>query len=268
MRPVGLGWRDAWAAEAFESPALVDHYELITDNLLVTQGPRRAQARRLRELRPVYLHGLSLDVAGLDAIDWSLVDQVAQLAQELQPGFVSDHLCFTRLDGRHTYELLPAPFTQTHLVHTRARVDALQERLGRVLVLENVSSYVRYQEDELDEATFTAELLRRTGCKLLLDLNNLHVNACNHRFDSTVFLERLPADSVAGYHLAGHQQRDDAAGERFLFDTHDAPVSEAVWGLFSKAVERFGAQPVTLEWDDKLPPFRQAVAEARQARGQ
>jgi uncharacterized protein (UPF0276 family) len=257
----GLGFRTQHAAEIARDPGPVDWFEVLSDHYIGVGGPRRALLERLRQDHPLALHGVSLSIAGSEPLDREYLDGLAVLAAWLEPVFVSDHLCWTAFGGRHSHDLLPVACTREALAHVAERVAQVQERLGRRLLLENASAYVAFRAREMEEAEFLAELSRRTGCGLLLDVNNLVVNAANLGSDPKRLLEALPADAVGYLHLAGHAVLPDVR-----IDTHDADVPDAVWTLFEAAARRFPAAGVILERDDNFPEYRVLVAEVGEAR--
>ncbi len=261
-RPLfGVGLREVHLSELCARPEVCELYEIITENVCFARGAKRERLRWLAERANMGLHGLSLNVCGHAELDEGFLRELRALADELGALYVSDHLSWTRHGARSTYDLLPTPFTEAALDHTAARVQHVQERLGRPLVLENVSTYVRFASDELSEAQFTRALLERTGARLLLDVNNLYVNATNHGFDAAEFLRQLPDESVAAVHVAGHERR-----ATFCFDTHDRPVSEEVWALYRAAMRRFSAASTVVEWDSAIPPLSTLLAEVARAR--
>lgn len=202
------------------------------------------------------MHGVSLSIAGNEPLDEEYLRDLKRLAQRVQPAVISDHLCWTGVDGRNLHDLLPVPYTVEALRHVEARVGRVQDYLGRMLLLENVSSYLGYAGDDMTEAQFLAELARRSGCGLLLDVNNVYVSAMNQGFEPSDFMESLPLMAVRQIHLAGH------SGEGgILVDTHDAPVCDAVWALYEKAVERFGMVPSMIERDDHIPALDELLGE-------
>jgi hypothetical protein len=257
----GVGFRTEHAGEIARAPGAVDWFEVLSDHYLGVGGKRRALLERLRAAHPLALHGVSLSIAGSEPLDRAYLDGLAALAAWLDPVFVSDHLCWTALGGHQSHDLLPVACTKQVLEHVAARVAHVQERLGRRLLLENASAYVAFRAREMEEADFLAELARRTGCGVLLDVNNLVVNAANLGIDPEHALEALPADAVGYMHLAGHAVLPDVR-----IDTHDAAVPSAVWTLFEAAARRFPAAGVILERDDDLPAFAQLVAELEEAR--
>jgi hypothetical protein len=259
--PFGVGFRTEHAGEIARAPGAVDWFEVLSDHYLGVGGKRRALLERLRAAHPLALHGVSLSIAGGEPLDRAYLDGLAALAAWLDPVFVSDHLCWTALGGHQSHDLLPVACTQQVLEHVAARVAHVQERLGRRLLLENASAYVAFRAREMEEADFLAELVRRTGCGVLLDVNNLVVNAANLGVDPKRALEALPVDAVGYMHLAGHAVLPDVR-----IDTHDAAVPSAVWTLFEAAAQRFPAAGVILERDDDLPAYPQLVAELEEAR--
>jgi uncharacterized protein (UPF0276 family) len=256
----GVGLRaahyEAWSRGA---PA-VDWVECITENYLDVGGRPRAMLRSLRARMPVVLHGVSLSIGSADPLHRGYLDSVRRLAEEIEPAWVSDHLCWSSIDGHYLHDLLPVPYTAEALDHIASRVQAVQDLLRRPLVLENPSTYLTFTESTLTEWEFLAELARRTGCGLLLDVNNVYVSARNHGFSPDDYLEGIPVGSVWQFHLAGHTDLGT-----HLVDTHDAPVCDAVWDLYRKAVRRFGPVAALVEWDDKIPALEAVVAESQRA---
>ncbi len=262
MRGFGLGLRRPHHAQAMRGPVDgVDWFEVITENLMVDGGNPRRVAREVRAHHPVVLHGVGLSIGSTDPLDARYLDRLAALCDELEPALVSDHLCWTTLGGHNTHDLLPMPYTEAALAHVAARVAAVQERLGRRILLENPSTYAVYRGAELTEAAFLAELATRADCGLLLDVNNVYVSCTNHGWDARAYLASLPAARVGYLHLAGHSH-----GETLLIDTHDAPVIEEVWALYAEAVRRFPDAATCLERDDDIPALDVLVAELSRAR--
>jgi hypothetical protein len=257
----GVGFRTQHAAEIARDPGTVDWFEVLSDHYLGVGGARRRSLARLRERRPIALHGVSLSIAGTEPLAREYLDGLAALAAWVEPLFVSDHLCWTALGGRESHDLLPVARTEAVLAHVAARVAEVQDRLGRRLLLENASAYVAFRAHEYEEADFLAELVRRTGCGVLLDVNNLVVNAANLGTDPERALTALPADAVGYLHLAGHAVLPDVR-----IDTHDAAVPPDVWSLFAAAARRFPHAGVIVERDEEIPPYAELVAEVEEAR--
>ena len=243
----------------------VDWLEIVSENYLVDGGRPMAMLDRIAERWPLAMHGVALNIGGSDPLDRDYLRALAQLAKRAKPAVISDHLCWSRHRGVQLHDLLPLPQTEATVRHVAARVHEVQDALGMRIALENVSSYLRFAGDELDEAAFLSAIAAESGCALLLDVNNVYVNAHNHGFDAFAFIDALPRDAVAQIHLAGHGV--DALGSGLLIDTHDAPVREGVWTLYAHALRRFGAVPSMIERDDHIPPLAETLAELDIARG-
>lgn len=252
------------AGDALASP-LPDWLEIVSENYMVDGGRPLAMLDRIRERWPLAMHGVSLDIGGSDPLDRKYLRALARLARRVRPALVSDHLCWTRHAGVQLHDLLPLPCNDDTLRHVAARVRQVQDALGTQLVLENVSSYLRFANSTMDEAELLSALVVETGCGLLLDVNNVYVNARNHGIDAIQYLDGLPRHAVKQLHLAGHSE--DALGSGLLIDTHDAPVCAEVWDLYAHALARFGAVPSMIERDDDIPPLAGMLAELDIARG-
>jgi len=207
------------------------------------------------------MHGVSLSIGGTDPLDEDYLTRLAGLAKRVEPAWVSDHLCWTGVQGVNLHDLMPLPYTEEALEHVVARVRRVQDTLRRRILLENVSSYVSFAQSQLSEWEFLAEVAERADCLILLDINNVHVSATNHGFSSLDYLRGIPAARVQQFHLAGYEQ-----GDRLIIDTHDAPVSNPVWELYAEAVRRFGRVSTMIERDDHFPPLTELLAELDHAR--
>jgi len=216
---------------------------------------------RVRSEMPVALHGVSLSIGGVDPISETYLAELAELAARIDAFSVSDHLCFGTFGGHYAHDLWPLPYTEEAVAHVVERVRKVQDRLGRRLLLENVSSYVEYRASSLTEWEFLGEVVTRADAGILLDLNNVFVSARNHGFSAHAYLCALPVGRVQQIHLAGHTDTGS-----YLFDDHGSPVSAEVWRLYEQSVERFGAQPTIVEWDERLPELAVLEAEADHAR--
>lgn len=237
-----------------------DWLEVISENFFEPGGNPRHVLRTVREHVPVAMHGVSLAIGSVDSLDARYLDRLTELVREVQPALVSDHLCWGRIDGRYAHDLLPLPFTEEALAHVTERVLAVQDRLRRPLVLENVSSYLTFAHSTLSECEFLRALVERTGCRVLLDVNNVFVSAHNHGFDPVHFITHLPRGCVAQIHLAGHQRHGE-----MLLDTHDAPVCDEVWALYRVALDAHGEVATCIEWDDDIPALAGLLAESARA---
>ncbi len=256
----GIGLRPPHFEAVLQDATGIDWVEVITENFMVAGGNPRAVLRQIRARMPVVLHGVSLSLGSVDPLDKTYMDRLADLARETEPAWISDHLCWSSFGGHTAHDLWPLPFTEEALTHVVARVAAVQERLGRRILVENVSSYLQFVDSALTEWEFLAELCARTDCGVLLDVNNVFVSAHNHGFSARSFVEGIPVGRVGQIHLAGH--RDEGT---HLLDTHDHPVCDGVWDLYQDAVRRFGDVPTLIERDDAIPPLADLVAESRKA---
>ena len=257
----GAGFRSAHFDEIARAPRAVDWFEVVSDTLIGVGGTRRAMLDRLRADYPILLHGVGLSIAGTDPLDASYLRGLRELADSIEPVFVSDHLCWTGFGGKVSHDLLPVAFTPEVLDHVAARVAQVQEVLGRRLLLENATAYLAFAGTQIDEGEFFAALCARTGCGMLLDVNNLIVNAHNLGVDPQPVLAAIPESAVAYMHLAGHAVLPDVR-----IDTHDAQVPAAVWELYAVAARRFPQAGVIVERDDALPAFAALAAEVECAR--
>jgi hypothetical protein len=262
---VGVGLRPVHYAEILERAASdelrVDWFEAISENFMVPGGRPLRMLRQVRECRPLVLHGVSLNIGSADPLDRRYLDELAALARRYEPAWMSDHLCWTGVAGRNLHDLVPLPYTAEAVRHVAARVRRVQDRLGRRIALENVSSYLTYAADQLDEWDFLVAVAEEADCGILLDVNNVFVSAHNHGFDARRYLDAIPPERVFQVHLAGHSEQGP-----LLIDTHDHPVRDEVWELFEHAVRRLGRVSTLIEWDDHIPPFAQLEAEAGRAR--
>ena len=256
----GLGLRTDHYADFIEDSARlrqrVDWLEIITENYMVAGGKPLQMLDRIRSNFPMVMHGVSLSIGGSGSIDTGYLSQLKQLIARVEPAWVSDHLCWTGTNGLNLHDLLPLPYTQAALRHLVDRISQVQEFLGRKILIENVSSYVTYRADEMTEWEFISELLQRSGCELLLDVNNVYVSSVNHRFNPRDFIDGIPAAKVRQIHLAGHEDHDS-----YIIDTHDHPICAAVWDLYGYTVKRLGEVPTMIERDDNIPPLAELIAE-------
>jgi len=257
----GLGLRTEHYADILDGKPAVDWFEAVTENYLVAGGRPLHNLMRVRERFPIALHGVSLSIGSTGPLDLSYLTQVKALAARVQPVWISDHLCWTGVNGKNLHDLLPLPYTEEALAHVVARVRAVQEILGQRILLENVSSYLGFQESRMTEWEFLTAVATEADCLLLLDVNNVYVSSVNHEFDPITYLDAIPADRVQQIHLAGHESHGD-----YLIDTHDQPVPDAVWSLYTEALKRFGVVPTMIERDANIPPLAELEAELRIAR--
>jgi uncharacterized protein (UPF0276 family) len=239
----------------------VDFVEVISENFMVDGGRPLHVLDQIRERHPVILHGVSMSIGASEGLDRAYLDRLRRLADRVDPLWVSDHLCWTGTGGFNSHDLLPLPYTEEALAVVCANVAQAQDALGRPLLIENPSSYVTFRQSEIGEGEFLAEMSRRSGCFLLLDVNNIFVSANNHGFASGAYLDAIPFDRVRQIHLAGHSR-----GKTMLIDTHDHPVPDAVWDLYDAACRRAGPIATMIERDDDIPPLDALLAELDIAR--
>lgn len=257
----GLGLRkEHYQAVLADSPA-VDWFEILTENYLVDGGKPLYYLERIRAGYPMAMHGVSLSIGSTDPLDRTYLNQLKFLVERIDPLWVSDHLCWTGVDGINLHDLLPLPYTEQALAHVVERVIRVQEFLGRRILLENVSSYLCFPESEMPEWEFLRQVAERADCLILLDINNIYVSARNHGFDPLEYLAAMPVDRVWQFHLAGHTDLGDR-----VIDTHDHPVRHEVWQLFQQAAQRFGPTATMIERDDRIPPLAELLQELEQAR--
>ncbi len=257
----GIGLRPKHYGRFLAEAPSVDWVEAISENFLAPGGRPYAVLEKVRREVPVVLHGVSLAIGSVDPLDERLLRGLRALADRVEPAYVSDHLCWGRHGGRYAHDLLPLPYTEEALAHVVSRVGQVQDALGRQILLENVSSYVAYADSTMPEWEFLARVAEEADCGILLDVNNVYVSARNHEFDPDAYLAGIPAGRVGQFHLAGHSDHGT-----HLLDTHDAPVTGAVWELYRSAVRRFGSVPALVEWDDHVPELEVVVEESRRAR--
>ena len=257
----GLGLRtDHYEAVLAERHA-IDWLEVITENYLGDGGKPLHHLERIRERFPLVMHGVSLSIGSTDPVDLDYLATVRALAQRIEPHWISDHLCWTGVDGRNMHDLLPLPYTEEALASVVTRVGQVQDALGRQILLENVSSYLTYHASDMNEWDFLREVAQRADCAILLDINNIYVSSVNHGFNPVDYLKAMPKARVRQFHLAGHSDM-----EGHLIDTHDHPIAPPVWDLYRAALTEFGAVPTMIERDDNIPALSELVAELDMAR--
>lgn len=257
----GLGMRRPHYRSFIEGTAPVDFFEVISENFMVAGGKPLDTLEKVRRNYPLALHGVSLSIGSADGLRDDYLRQLRHLADRIEPAVVSDHLCWTRIDHFNSHDLLPLPYTEEALDMVCRNIDRAQTALGRRMLFENPSSYIAFP-GAMTEWEFLAAMTRRTGCGLLLDVNNIHVSAVNHGFAAVDYLAGIPMDAVGQIHLAGHVQ-----GEHLLIDTHDQPVPDEVWALYRAATALAGPVATMIERDDNIPELAELCAELDVARG-
>ena len=257
----GIGLRLPHVAEIAAARPHLGFLEVHAENYMAETAP----LDRLLELRrdyPVSIHGVALSLGSAEALDRSHLSRFKALIERIEPMLVSEHLAWSAIGGAYLNDLLPLPYTEASLDLFCRHVEEAQERLGRRLLIENPSSYLRFRHSTIPEAEFLTETARRTGCGILCDVNNIHVSAKNFGFDPIAYLEALPIEAIAEIHLAGHHIAEDVD---ILIDDHGSRVAQPVWELYAQALRRFGAVPALIEWDTKLPALEILLDEARYA---
>ncbi|HEY8138047.1 MAG TPA: DUF692 domain-containing protein [Methylocystis sp.] len=257
----GLGLRPVYYDEILSTRPPVDWFEIISENYMVPGGRPLAMLERFRADYPIVMHGVSMSLASTDPLDLDYLNALKTLADRVEPAWVSDHLAWTGVHGRNLHDLLPIPYTREALDHVVERISRVQDILKRRLVVENASTYVAFTQSEMPEWEFVARMAERADCLLLLDVNNVFVSGFNHGFDINAFIDAVPADRVAQFHMAGHTDN-----ETHLIDTHDQPIREEVWTLYERARRRFGDASVMIERDDNFPPFSELLGELQRLR--
>ncbi len=257
----GVGLRTDHYQYVVDNKPNVDWFEVISENFMVAGGKPKYFLHAVREHYPIVMHGVSMSIASTDPLNLDYLAKLKTLAEEVQPEWVSDHLCWTGVHGVNSHDLLPVPYNEEAIAHIVSRVQQVQEILGREIVLENVSSYLTYNASEMEEWEFINTIAERAGCKILLDVNNIYVSSRNHGYSAQTFLQSIQPQYVQQFHLAGHSDYGD-----YVIDTHDHDVPPAVWNLYQEALQRFGLVSTLIERDDNIPPFPELYAEMQKAR--
>ena len=268
QRPIpaaaGIGLRAPHIARVLAERPPVPWFEVHSENYFGAGGATHAALTRIRSDYPLSLHGVGLSLGSADALDQAHLATLCELVKRYEPALVSDHICWGAVGGVHLNDLLPLPCTEEALALMVSRVQQVQEALGREFLVENVSSYLSFRDEEMPEWAFVAELVRRSGCGLLLDVNNIYVNSVNHGYDPRDYLRHMPHASVREIHLAGFVRKEPLPVP-LLIDSHSRPVAHAVWELYSEALALCGPQPTLIEWDQDIPEMEVLLAEAGRA---
>lgn len=254
----GIGLRAQHHTDALETLPSIGWLEVHSENYFVAGGQAHYFLEQFRARYPLSLHGVGLSLGSTDALDYAHLGKLKALIARYQPGLVSEHLCWGSVGGRYLNDLLPLPYTEEALRHMRERICRTQDFLGRQILVENVSSYLQFAQSTIPEWEFVAAVAQATGCGILLDVNNIYVNAVNYSFDPLIYLQAIPVEAVQEIHLAGFESNGEC-----LIDTHGKPVCDAVWMLYREALERFGNVPTLIEWDTDIPELPVLLEEAR-----
>ena len=257
---VGIGLRTPHIPEVLDTTPAIPWFELLADNWLAAGGLSLDYLHAVSERYPLTLHGVGLSLGGSDPLDLGYLANIKWLKERCGAVWYSEHLCFSQFRRHHYHDLCPLPFTNEAVRHVIERIRKVQDFLGEQILIENVSSYLRYRESQFGEGEFLARVAEGADCLLLVDLNNLYVNQINHGQDARRIIDCLPAQRVREIHLAGYQEK---AG--FLLDAHNHPVAEPVWWLYNYALRRWGQVATLIEWDHDLPPWTVLIGEQRQA---
>ena len=257
----GVGLRPPHYGRILEGSASADWFEVISENFMIRGGRPLHVLERARARAPIVLHGVSLNLGGVDPLRSDYLDELAALIKCFEPAWVSDHLCWGSIGRHYAHDLLPLPYTEEALKLVAARVRQVQDRLGRQILIEKVSSYLTYRHSAMPEWEFLGAVAQAADCGILLDVNNIYVSAQNHGFSAAEYVSQISPERVGQIHLAGHSD----AGTH-LVDTHDHPVPEPVWDLLRMALERCGRVSTLIEWDDLIPEFEELSAHAERAR--
>ena len=256
----GIGLRFPHIDQLLAEMPSIPWLEVLIDNFLRPGSVQQDYLFAIAEHYPLSFHGVGLSIGSTDPLNNTYLSYLKGLVDQLKPERVSDHLCWTSVHGRVTHDLIPLPYTSQTIAYVANRIQQIQDYLGRELVIENVSSYLQYQQSTLTEWEFFSAVAEKADCGMLLDVNNIFVSAQNHQFNATDYLNGIPADRVRQVHLAGHEDRGT-----HLLDTHGHPVSEPVWALYRTALQQFGVLPTLIEWDNDIPPLEVLLAEANKA---
>ncbi|MAZ77617.1 MAG: hypothetical protein CMF39_02960 [Legionellaceae bacterium] len=257
----GLGLRAPYIPHILAHRPQVDWFEIISENFLYDEGRARHTLEQIRQHYPIVMHGVSLSVGSSDPLDMDYIHQLKTLADQFEVSWLSDHLCWSSIGQTHLHDLLPLPYTEETVEHVVSRIKQVQDVLERRILLENVSSYVTYKASVMQEWTFYREIVERSDCLMLLDINNIFVSAHNHGFAPEEYLAHMPADRVQQIHLAGHHEENGV-----MIDTHDHAVIDPVWTLYQQAIEKFGLVSTMIERDDRFPAFQSLLDELAHAK--
>jgi uncharacterized protein (UPF0276 family) len=261
----GVGLKPEHAADIAQNARGVAFFEVHAENYKGDGGPPHALLTSIRDRFPLSLHGVGLSIGGMQPLDREHLARLQQLVVRYRPGLFSEHLAWSSHNEVFLNDLLPVSYDEPTLARVTAHIDQVQKVLGVRMLLENPSTYVAFESSTMTEIEFLSEVVARTGCGLLLDVNNVYVSATNNRFDPFEYLENFPVAAVGEIHLGGFAEDKDSDGSRLLIDAHAAPVADRVWALYERAIDRAGPVPTLIEWDDDIPAYSVLAAEAARA---
>jgi uncharacterized protein (UPF0276 family) len=257
----GIGLRPNFYQEVLDTNPAVDWFEIITEDFLIEGGPALYYLERIRQNYPIAMHGVSMSIGSCDELDYGYLKRLKALVDRFEPLSVSDHFCWTGINGVNLHDLMPLPYTQECINHLVGRIQRVQEFLDRPILLENVSSYVSYNSSQMTEWEFISHVAKQSGCNILLDINNIFINSVNHNFNPETYLFNIPKAHVQQFHLAGH---DNCVTH--IIDTHDDEITQTVWDLYEKAVKHYGDVATLIERDANIPPLNELIDEVRKAK--
>jgi len=269
QRPIppraGVGLKPEHYRDILDGAPDIGWFEIHAENYMGEGGPPHAYLTAVRERYPLSLHGVGLSIGGAGPLDKGHLGRLRALIDRYQPALFSEHLAWSSHDTVYLNDLLPLPYTEETLEPVCAHIDEVQDALQRQMLLENPSTYVAFAETSMSEVEFLRQIVRRTGCGLLLDVNNVFVQATNHGFDASTYLDSFPAEHVGEIHLGGHAEDEDDNGSALLIDDHGREVADPVWELYAQALARTGPTPTLIEWDNDVPDWPALFAEAQRA---
>jgi uncharacterized protein (UPF0276 family) len=257
----GLGLRTTHYHDVINTKPNVDWFEILTENYLVPGGKPLYFLDKVSEIYPIVMHGVSMSIGSQDPINWEYLKKVKQLAKRVDAKWMSDHLCWTGINHKNMHDLLPIPYTEEAIKHLSTRIKEVQDFLETKLLIENVSSYLTYNDSTMSEWDFLRNVVEEADCLILLDINNIYVSSFNHDFDPVEYLNAIPVERVQQFHLAGHTNTG-----KYIIDTHDSDIIDPVWELYAKALNRFGKVSSMIERDDKIPPLNELLTELEHAK--
>jgi hypothetical protein len=261
----GVGLKPEHYRDILQTSPDIGWFEVHPENYMGAGGPPHHFLARVRERYPLSLHGVGLSLGGAAPLDRNHLARLKALVARYEPGLFSEHLAWSTHEGAYLGDLLPLPYTKETLAHVADHVTAAQDALARQILIENPSTYVRFESDDMSEIEFLAALAKRTGCGLLLDVNNVQVCAINHSGDAEDYIDAFPMEHVGEIHLAGSAELREEGGEPLLIDSHDRAVMPDVWQLYRRAIARSGPVPTLIEWDSNIPQWQVLLAEAKRA---
>jgi uncharacterized protein (UPF0276 family) len=261
IKNVGLSLKENHYQDILGSKPDIPWFEIISENFMFNNDSNLEYLLAIRENYPITFHGIGMSIGSADGVSKTYLEELKKLINTVSPAWISDHLSWSNYSNKHTNDLLPLPFTNETIDVVSDNIKFVQDYLGQELILENPSSYLRYEVDEMSEWEFINKIADKSGCKILLDINNIYVNSYNHNFNAIEFIDNIEKNIVKEFHLSGHLNK-----ENYLFDDHGSEVCDKVWKLYKHALNHFGNIPTLIEWDNEVPPFSILEEEAKKAK--